>query len=80
MASDPQMLKAFLVHLEGRIAVLDAELAPLESGKTRIGRNGADTEFRWVDISPARIGQIKNEIASLRAAIEKCRHDASDAS
>src|ERR1019366_7179473 len=51
MASDPQTLKAFLVYLEGRIAALDAELAPLESGKTRIGRNGSDTEFRWVDIS-----------------------------
>jgi hypothetical protein len=70
MAADPDLVAAFIKHLEGMIAANDKEIAALEAGK-KIQECGPETGFKWVDITASMIQRLKDSNTGLRHTIER---------
>jgi hypothetical protein len=75
MAADTNLAQLFIEHLKAKIADREADLAPLEFGRMKLGHRGLDTGEQWVDITEAQAQKLRNEIANLQNVIERVRND-----
>lgn len=66
---------ALIADFEGRIGPLKDQLAPLESGKSKLRHAGADTGFAWLDVTEAHAQRLRKDIKSLENTIARSRRD-----
>ena len=70
MAKKPDIHEVYFGYLQGRIEVLRTELVPYETRTARAGRRAGQV---WIDITGARVDQIKREIEVFENAIAQHR-------